>query len=561
MAVVIQCKVTNANNGLLYGNTLTQAGNIDAHFYNADNTNLPVYCNGGPFELYMLGLNASSRVMQNSNTRSCDAATTLAFQARMYYGESVDVFPNEYRPDIYMDSVVITWDPTHYVYTSSSPAMIGGRAFWLNPYTLNYTASAAITPTVNTPGKLVFFNASGNWPLSEITGALSTNFIYNSVTTSGWLPTCATPASSPFTFTFYYRGNYYTYNNVLPQTALTLTTTGKGYVVSSRPSVSLQNNTGVVQGVLPQHYWDVQISNNSNGTAPYVWLALSKTTASGISIDSVVLQPSGVALTPASYGSGNTWYQVSATGLPSSSIQKARIYFKYSSCITDSIQVSAGWNCTGYPANPLSAQCGASSSAYLKVIPMPGEVQIAVARQPGNGASVDMCTTDSIIVVANSAQSANLVNPYVRLYPPSGFTLSSTVSIEYPFGSGIWQTVSPVSIAGGGYQINLNDHTGIGINGLPGTISNSSADARQAKIKLPYSVSCGFVSGSQLDFYVYGNNPCGTTATGNGSSVKTNSITVTGSAVSGGMGMSESFSNSNVQCEATSTFSFSNIPV
>jgi hypothetical protein len=333
----------------------------------------------------------------------------------------------------------------------------------------------------------------------------------------------------------------------------------------TRAVLSLSNTTGTVTANTPANYWDIQISNSAV-TASNIWLALDQS-AGTITIDSVALLNSGGTattglLTTLRYGAGKTWYQVAGT-LAASANQKARIYFRYANCLADSVRAFSGYDCLGYPASPESPGCSGlvSADVYLKALSRPSEIQLSVARQPGNGSSVGLCSTDSVVFIVNSAQPANIVNPRVQVILPAGMSVVTPFPVEYPLGSNNWQSIAGTEIQGG-YEINLSNHTGIGASGLKGTALNPAAAGRQAKVKVSFNTGCAYRSGSTVTMYGYANRTCGTPATGDGTNVKSLPLDISGIPSGGGtISMAMSLPTTTIGCSGTATISLVSIPL
>jgi hypothetical protein len=121
------------------------------------------------------------------------------------------------------------------------------------------------------------------------------------------------------------------------------------------------------------------------------------------------------------------------------------------------------------------------------------------------------------------------------------------------------------TLAGGGFKIDLTAHTGIGAGGLLGTASANPAYVplggdRQAKIKLEYTTDCSFTSGTSLSFAVYGQQPCGSAAVGNGLVATTNAVNITGATASGSAGATFSFGASSINCSTSTTLNLTTTP-
>lgn len=462
-------------------------------------------------------------------------------------------FPYEYRPmsppDTLEFAVPAGWNITGYSL---------GQTLMNNPVT-TVVEGYAIAPYVHTTGSI----ASGWQVLVDFKSAYAAGAVrlpseashQNFVVYTK--PTCATPDSAMAAW--HYSGNITNYPDSANQLRFNLS--GLAYIPynsTQKPVLTLQNNTGTVQGVQTQQIWDVQVNNLGAYAAPNLWMALEDGSSS-VNIDSVVLMPSNVVLSPIAYGSGNKMYQVSAAGLAGGGTnQQARVYFKYTNCAPDSIKMLMGYDCDAFPADPAVA-CQ-SAFQYLKVIPANSQVQLSIGRQPGNGAAIDLCTTDSIVAIVNSAEAGNLIAPYVNVYPPAGVTLQTPVSVEYPIGSGNYQNATVTSITGG-YKIDLTTHTAIGANGLPGTILNPSVFGRQASIGIKFTTTCGITSGTSMTLSAFGNKPCGAGATGNGTTAQTTGVSIVGATTSGSAGITIGLGATNLTCGGTTTLTMSTVPV
>lgn len=555
--------VTTANFSALYSTTLTAPPSQLSYLYNFDNSPVQDYCDAWAPDIYLLGISrgvTSSYKPTSPNASGCNNVNVLMHNAGAVMNESGDAFPFEYRPYFILDSVKYVFPPgldwagvgsTIIVDTFSAPFTVQERS--LDATNVTYI------------NKVLTIKNPGTWWFDDL---LPSTFAQRHRTTVVARGNCAATASNPFTVQTF--GKAYAYANINEPTISSYTSTGSDglsvtYNPANKPSLTVTNQTGVVQGVSTQQYWDVQISNPSTQTAPYLWLALERGTGSGaITIDSVVAKPSNVVLTSeGSYtGSGITgysWYKASVAGINSGVSNNYRVYFKYSSCNPDSILLKAGWSCTEYPnANPSVYPCTAAQS-YLKVEPQPSQVQLAMVRQPGGGATTAMCATDYTEFLINSAQAANLVNPYVRIYTPTGVNISTPIEVTYPNGvGGVVYSLTPVAITGG-YQINLNDIPAIASAGLPGTSLNPTVPGRQALVRVNYTTTCDITSGTSFDFYAYGNRPCGSVATDNGTNIQTGGVSITGATVTGTMGITMGAPNYTLNCGSTTTLSLSSV--
>jgi len=453
----------------------------------------------------------------------------------------IDVYPNETRNAIEFDSIKVEILNGDFLGGSYNLFSFGNGIS--EGYATGSGTNTVLTPTsISADGKTAVFENTGYlWPKGEILNAINAGYRFTATFING----CGSAPSGNVRLTYYYKLFSYAQN---PSVRTATNSVSSRVIANTVPNITVQNNSGTVQGVNVAQHWDVQINNPSAQTAPFIWMALEQGAGSGnIIVDSVKLLPSLTTISPTStYNGTDKWYQISTAGLASGASQQARVFFRYTSCNADSILLKSGWNCSGYPTpNPLSYPCTASST-YLKVEPQPSQVQLSVLRQPGGGSSINLCSTDSTIIVLNSAQSANLLNPYITFYPPAGLSLVTPIRVEYPRGSGNYQNAVVTSLVGGGYQIDLSAHTGIGSKGILGTANASPSYVplggdREARVAVTFTTACEYTSGTSLKFNAYGSRPCGLAATDNGVAITTAALNITGATAAGGAGVTISF--------------------
>jgi len=455
-------------------------------------------------------------------------------------------YANEFRPVFYIDSVVML-RPEGYDLVSMTNNIGGGT---MTPNRVDGDTFAYINP--------------GTWrPLDlTVTNTYGASFVYR------FQPTCKTPATATHGIKFYIKDFYYanatkpTYpaayqyiqssgsGNTASRTSFR--TQGVTYSTSDKPDLVIQNLTGEVKGSTPQHSWDIEIRNDGLSPAANTWLSAEIPASSGISIDSVVLVSSGTALTPTSYGVNNAWYPISMAGIPSSGTEVARVFFKYSNCSSDSIYFKTGWNCGSYPSpDPLSDPNACNvDSVTGKVVPQESRIQLSVQRQPGDSGTmgrIDLCTQDTVIIQVNSALDANVVNPKIQIFVPTGVVVANPLPVEYPNGSGNYENLTTTSIPGG-VEIDLTDHTGMGSDGIPGLIQNPTAPGRQARVLIDFTTNCDHTSGSPLRFRIFGEQPCGAKADGNNRSSSSDGIDITGAVANGAIGVTLNLPNDTFKC-------------
>lgn len=324
----------NATSANPYGGNTKIEGQLTASMYASQTANPPSGNITGPnrfscfvplYNYFIVGSqqDISYNQMSGNGPSGCNDYTVGGTVLTYVRGSLSDrFFPYEYRPTHIPDSVIF-----------NIPA--GWNFVSHNSLSMNYNTNAGNFNTLVIPAVPVVTGTSVTgltitYDLKSLIGTAAFPFVgtegYQLYTTFKLKPTCSTPASAPTVMT---QKAHYAYlpDAVNPNYYSISSANVLIYNTANRPSVAIQNNTGVVQGVVPQHYWDIQINNPSTQTAPFVWVSLEKGTG-GISIDSVVLKPSNTVLTANAYGATDKWYQYSAAGIASGVNQQARIYFK-----------------------------------------------------------------------------------------------------------------------------------------------------------------------------------------------------------------------------------------
>jgi Secretion system C-terminal sorting domain len=514
-------------------------------FYNVNATGGKDMCNSFIPEMYLAGtdlVNGANPYATNACAPNSLGGSTNYIARR--FNTSGVLFEKEFRPTMYIDSIVAVipagykWNYTNLEYNTG-----GGPNF------------PALIPAIS--GNVYTFKNPGNW---QALGLTVTN-IYGAYMPFNITPTCATLSTEPLNVKIYIRDYYYAYAGRATPTGLSYvlgSATGQTRDInySNKPNIVLTDLTGTVQGTSNAHNWNIRMSSIGSATAPYTWIAIPA--KAGITVTKVTEVSTSTVITPITYG-GGTWYKLSNTGITNGSFKDYKLDFTYTTCSLDSIKVLAGWNCSSFPADPDAYICG-QDALFLKVAPQSSQMQLIIQRQPGAGSPITLCTNDSTLVIVNSALSANLLTPYVELYPPTGVNIQTPIKVEYPLGSGNYQNTITTAIPGG-YKVDLTGHTGISTNGMPGTASNPGATGRQAKLKIVYTIDCSITSGSQFRFDAFGKMPCGAPAIGNGVTVNTATINIAGATATGSMGMSLSLSSSIFECGSVNTLFSTLTPV
>ncbi len=213
---------------------------------------------------------------------------------------------------------------------------------------------------------------------------------------------------------------------------------------------------------------------------------------------------------------------------PSNTTEQIEICVSQTGCLPDSFLVVYGWNCEGFPGmdNPIESCFLDTLVAYIN--PQLAEVQLQITNQPSPSESLELCATDTIEVLVNSAQQADLVNPVLDVILPPGVEVNS-MSAGYPNDASI--VFEPLSSAVNGDTVtfDLTTHSRVVGDSLPGTFSNPGIANRQMRVVFEIETGCGFDPTKTVAFYrARGFSPCSDPAIGSDILVASNPVNVVG---------------------------------
>ena len=452
-------------------------------------------------------------------------------------------FENEYRPAKYTDSITV-FIPNGYVFD----------AFILNPLDQSYSAVTAppqtIPPTYIRPvagGQLYTFVNNGTWPAPPIHTVYQYGLGSFRVDVKA---TCSSPVSTSIISHVYCKEYYYAYaqprGTLLPPSvgAAYLNSGSIGYTINypaiTKPAITISNQTGTVIFAKPTETFNIRVNSTGFNTATNVWVASDGNP--NITITQIVETSTSTTLTPNTYTVGavsGSWFALNAAGIPSGSFKDYTVYFTYKACTYDSIKIYGGWNCNSFPVgNPLTdpTTC-ATTPIYIKVNPQSSRFQMSVTQNP-RSPGINLCTNDTVMVVMNSIDAANVVNPSMTFTALPGVNISG-IQAEYPLNSGQWQPLPYTTSTGAinSYVASVGSHTNIiAQQGLPGTYYGLTPDMRQVRVRVIYSTDCNYVIGSYIGITGKGYRVCDTTQLANSDYngfIRTSNINVNGTSPNG----------------------------
>jgi len=482
-------------------------------FYNLKNDGGRDECNSLVPEMYLVGTSIANRT-NSFDATGCDSFTLgdRTYHLARRFNTSGIPYQNEYRPVIYIDSVVLDV-PEGYEFISATFSAD------------QYPDSIPMTPnSIN--GHIYTFVNPGTWKNLPLTVEND----YGGYVTVKVRPACSTQPVEQINVKTHIQDFYYAYAGGPTPPGMSVILEGPAgqtdpiiYTTVSRPEIVLSDQTGLIQAAAPTESWNVRLSSAGTSTAPYTWLGIP--TKTGINVVQVTDIATSSILTPIPYA-GGIWYKLSAAGITSGTSSDYRISFNYTSSQKDSLKVLAGWNCGGFPANPSSNACGADS-LWLKFETVVSEVEIIPVSSPVG--AIDLCGPANYMYSINCSQAGNTINNTLSLKFPAGLLLvTGSLEAEYPLGANNWTALSS-TLSGNTYLCDLTTHPAYpAATGLPGTLNAANINDRQIGVRFQTTTNCDFVANSNFILNTKATQPSGIPAIGNSKTVQGPVIAITG---------------------------------
>lgn len=485
-------------------------------------------------------------LLYGNNLIGCGAARhEIRGFTRKLTGYTANYFPGEYRPEFIPDSLILAF-PAGMTVVPGSQAVTG--LYNNTPPTNTAVSNASILPYVSINGSAL----TGTTVVFDVRAALTANPAWR-IQSEGTTYTfgmdarggCATP--NAFSIQGRQAGHLFDWPTATSQATFSdsaRTQVSSTYSLLNKPNVNLSSPDATVTPSSDTASWSLLLQNSSGQPAAFNFIRLTP----NASFTDIVVSVNNVPITPNAdglYELGNINAGITNT---------VTVFANTNSCALDSIQIESGWDCAAYPSGADLQGYACWKVLWLKADPLPSQIQLSVDRQP-LAPTISLCTTDTMIFKMNSALANYSDNPQFRVTIPDGLSIT-VAEIEYPEGSGNWETITPV-IDNGIYVYNIEDHSGVGDAGLPGTVSNPGTANRAARLRLTYSTTCDFVSGSKVSVQQRADRPCGSaisTDLGFNGIVRANPINITGAASPGIVGFNLGLSPADISC-GTSTVS------
>lgn len=460
-------------------------------------------------EIYtVFNINAGLDIAGIGTFNSCGTRQIdLEFEAKTGNNiQNFNIFPNEWRPIAYPDTVRMLM-PVGYAYVSARLSSFIGVP--------NNIAIEPLDPNADT---LVFVVGQlyqpGGIPSNPV-HALIPDGIDRSEVQVFIQATCETPANTNEPITMIMDAFH-----PLPQLqALELLDTNltENNLNWNKPDISITNvSSQTAEGVSTTLEWIIRVSNTtSNSDAANIFLSAA-VPSGNVSITNIEhIGTNGAATVPTSLTQSNNIWQFG--DVDRIDFHDFRITATYTQCTPDTLFVLAGFDCPAYPAS-LSAY---STICELDSMPLYTDPKDATLQLNPivTGVTDDICDTLSYAFTLNSADLANVLNPFLDITLPQGIILLGDPTIEYPLGTAPRAfTVSP---SGQSLVIDLSaadaqtpgTHN-IAANGLLGIREASNVNERQAIITLLFRTNCDFQSGASFYLRPRGTSPCGNPAAG-----------------------------------------------
>jgi hypothetical protein len=272
------------------------------------------------------------------------------------------------------------------------------------------------------------------------------------------------------------------------------------YTGGANLAIQVVPNTRVA--IQEETCYNIDIVNAGNGRADNVFLSF-KSLSGGVIIKDLyeVNNNNRTLITPTSLG----LYQIGTVNNGNNSARTFEICLQTNNCSKDSMLISTGWDCKGYPNTVEESTCNISEMIFIE--PVVSELGMVIAS-PTSATTGDLCEEIEYEIDISSADLGYLfdVNLWLSL-PPKMKYIAGSLQLKYPL-TGSYTTISdPANNIGNVYTINISEENStLNDDGLPGTLDVGNNIVR---VKFKAETECNYVSGGLPRFLSYAFDACG----------------------------------------------------
>ena len=478
----------------------------------------------------------SSRLFFRGNEDGSDIASSFDGN-----GPAVDYFPGEVRPILTIDSIVITFPPELEYEESAGNSQ--DRLFYYGPRddgypnagNPNFVGQAFFDlpdPSIN--GMRVTFENPGDWPVADdwVRGGFWTQFSYR--------PDCEAAQGS-----YDIRIDYHVkeYANGVADCVGDIVV-GNDITISLTPPNINANITSAatVVGDSPTECFEVSINPGGIGTPMlpngYIGFPGGGLPSGDFSIESVTDEAGTVF--PVMTSASGQWVDLGPDNLnrggPIQPEERFTICASYSSCAPVQVPMDFSYDCDAPVTaadDPAIVTCNALNANVTGTInPADATIQASFEAQPTPPSP--LCEDLVYDFRIQSSNTSDVVDPFVEVVLPEGLT-PNMLEIRYPETTGTFEDVTAAGVTSPGVgsapdtlRLELGAATTVN-DSIPG-VNNSGgvAENRAALVRLTFVTDCDFPSGGVIDARAFGNAACGDPASGSGTQVLSDAISIDG---------------------------------
>jgi len=472
---------------------------LRARFYWVDN-NTEEYCNDRGTVFNVLGSNYIYTGSTYIDPTTLEGCMNLDYYGQIYRWlddcGGVIPFPNEVRPYVVLDSMVIELPPGFQYQPGSARhryrTASGGLAAEVIP-----------DPIINTGISVtqLIFARDPSWKYSAYydCGSNQDRIDFDVI------PSCQ--AGSSIQYNMFTSGRYQFYWD------------GQGVSQSANNSrtrpyrsseVDLTPLITTTEGTIDTIYWEVRLCNITDLDAEYNWLAF-ESASQGIEVVEVLDITSGSpSPVPFSqYSPGKYWSQLGT--FIADTCMSFRIRAVYTSCSYDSLLLRHAHNCAGYPVNPelgyppVAYGC-TENNTYLFLDPKDVNLNLAITS-PVN--PLLLCDTLEYEATVTNTQLSYGYDLLLTVEVPPGVSiLPGESEFSYPYNSSVWTTLSdPLNLPAGSnkwvYSISTDPNGILLLKGVDSLPKNAY------KLRYKILTDCNLISGTAMKLIASASNACG----------------------------------------------------